>query len=172
VSDTIVSLLVIVLVFIGLPLCILWVRDRVKTTRWRRTHSPQTRIAERHAYEQRILQPDWACVERHLQRPVPQGLRDLYADRDLVTAQDLQYAMDHSISTFEALDEQAFADAKSWLGFEVVAFATTDAGDTIYLRLGSAEIDTVYLTHHDGGDTEIFAESAEEMLRVLRQRTG
>jgi hypothetical protein len=147
-------------------------RSSQETTRWRRAHSPERRIAERHAYEQRILQPDWACVERHLQRPVPQGLRDLYANRALVTAQDLQYAMDHSISTFEALDEQAFADAKSWLGFEVVAFATTNAGDTIYLRLGSAEIDTVYLTHHDGGDSEIFAESAEEMLRVLRQRAG
>jgi hypothetical protein len=86
--------------------------------------------------EQRILQPDWTCVERHLQRPVPQGLRDLYADRALVTAQDLQYAMDHSISTFEALDEQGFADARSWLGCAAIVFATTDAGDAIYLRPG------------------------------------
>jgi hypothetical protein len=97
-SDTIASVLVIALVFIGLPLFVVWVRDRAKTTRWRRAHSPETGIAERHAYEQRILQPDWACVERHLQRPVPQGLRDLYADRARVTAQDVQYAMAHSIS--------------------------------------------------------------------------
>ena len=171
-TDTIASVLVIGLIFVGLPLLILRVRDRATKVRRLRGDSPEARIAERQAYERRILQPDWASAERHLQRPVPQGLRDLYADRALVTAQDLQYTMDHSISTFEALDEQAFAYAQSWLGFAAVAFATNDAGDTIYLRPGSGEIDVVYLTHHDGGDTEVFAESAEEMLRVLRQRAG
>jgi hypothetical protein len=50
-----------------------------------------------------------------------------------------------------------------------VAIATTDFDDAVYLRVGAAEADTVYLTHHDGGDTEVFAESLGEMLATLKQ---
>ena len=31
------------------------------------------------------------------------------------------------------------------------------------------EGDHVYVTHHDGGDTEVFAESVGEMLATLKQ---
>jgi hypothetical protein len=79
--------------------------------------------------------------------------------------------MGHSISTFDALDEQAIADNTAWLAVRAIAFATTDAGDPIYLRSGPPEADKVYVTYHDGGDTEILAESVSEMLEVLRQRS-
>lgn len=38
----------------------------------------------------------------------------------------------------------------------------------IYLRPGSGEADTVYITYHDGGDTEVFAESVAAMVEKLR----
>ena len=72
-------------------------------------------------------------------------------------------------SLFEPLDEVAIADATAWLGFEAVTFATTDAGDSIYLRPGSSEANSVYLTHHDGGDTEVLAATVDEMLQALRE---
>lgn len=168
-SDTIPTVLAIALIFVGLPLLILRIRDGVSRVQRDHRNPPETQAAARHAYEQRILRPDWECVERHLQRPVPQALRDLYADRALVISRDLQYSTDFSISTFETLDEQAIAEDTAWLEPEAVVFATTDTGDPIYLRSGSSESDTVYVTYHDGGDTEIFATSVAQMLQVLRQ---
>lgn len=168
-SDTITTVLAIALILVGLPLLILSLRDRGSRVQRDRRNRPETQAAARRAYEQRILRPDWERVERHLQRPVPQALRDLYADRALVTSGDIQYSMDHSISTFEPLDEQAIADATAWLDVKGVVFATTDTGDPIYLRSGSSEGTAVYLTYHDGGDTEVLATSVAQMLQVLRQ---
>jgi hypothetical protein len=38
----------------------------------------------------------------------------------------------------------------------------------VYLRVGPAETDTIYVYHQDGGDTEKFTESVPEMLAALR----
>ena len=171
-GSTTATVVAIILLFVGLPVLILWIIDRGRSRKRLRKHPPAAQIAERQAHERRILNPDWACVERRLQRPAPQALRDLYADHALITRRDLPYADDHMISTFEALDEQAIQDATRWLGFDAVAIATTDLGDAVYMRPGAADADTVYLTHHDGGDTEVFAESVSEMLATLKQTNG
>jgi hypothetical protein len=36
------------------------------------------------------------------------------------------------------------------------------------LRPGGSEADTVYITHHDGSDTEAFAESIAAMVERLK----
>ena len=167
-GDTTKSVIGLVALFIGLPLLILWLRDRVSRAVGRRRNPPEKIAADRRAYEERILRPDWAFYERHLQRAAPPALRELYADQALVTAQGLDYSDSDRISTFAALDEQELIDTRSWLGFDVVAIATSDFGDSIYLRPGSSETDTVYITHHDGGDTEVFAESVAAMVERLR----
>lgn len=171
-NDTITSVLAILLIFVGLPLVILKLRDRANRVLRDHRSPPEKQAVIRQAYEQRILRPDWDYVERYLQRPAPRALRDLYADYVLVTSRDVQYSVDHAISTFEALDERAIADTTAWLAVKAVAFATTDMGDPVYLRSGPSEPDKVYVTYHDGGDTEILAESVSAMLEVLRQRTG
>jgi hypothetical protein len=159
-ANTAITLLALVLMFIGLPVLILRIIDRTRKA---------SHAANREAYERRILTPDWPCVERQLRRPAPQALRDLYADRRLITQRDLVYDDDRVMSTFEPLDEQAIADTRQWLGFEAVAIATTDFGDTVYLRSGAGEVDAVYLAHHDGGDIEIVAESVIQMHETLTQ---
>src|SRR5689334_5847412 len=96
---------VIVLLFIGLPLVILVARDRM--ARARRDH-PATRlraVADHQEHERRTLAPDWACVERHLQRPAPRALRELYADRKLMLQRDIRFSTECTISRFEPLDE-------------------------------------------------------------------
>jgi hypothetical protein len=168
-ANTVITVLAVGLLFIGLPVLILRIKDRRRNARSLRDHPPASRTAERQVYAQRILTPDWACVERHLGRPVPPALRDLYADRELITRRDLRYTNEQAFSTFEPLDEQAILDSRRWLGFEAVAIATTEFGDAFHLRPGAAEKDTVYLTHHDGGDTESFAESVTQMLAALRE---
>ena len=151
------TVLEIVIVFVGLPLIIVRLLDRTRRARGAGDESG------------RVLTPDWASVERCLRRPVPQALRDLYCERPLITRRDLSYSDDRMISAFEPLDAQAMLDATRWLGFEAAVIATSDCGDAIYLRAGTSEPDTVYLTHHDGGDTEVFAESVAQMLATLRR---
>jgi hypothetical protein len=168
-GDTVTTVLVLVLLFIGLPVSLLRIIDRRRTNREWHRDSSASQVAEREAYERRILAPDWACVERHLRRLPPQALRDLYADRRLVTQRDLEYDDARLVSTFEPLDEGAMVDTSRSLGFDAVVIATTDFGDTVYLRPGATEADTLYVAYHDGGDTEVFAESIGQMLVVLRQ---
>ena len=168
-QDQFVSVLIIALIFVGLPVVILATKDRITRARQNRPSQSSRDAAQRAAYEERILKPDWACVARHLRRPVPRALRDLYADRSLVTVRDRSYSMDYSLSSFEALDEQGMTDARAWLGFEAVAFASSQEGDAIYLRPGPSEADVVYLTHHDGGETEVFAATLQQMVDTLRR---
>jgi hypothetical protein len=159
----------IAVIFIGVPMLILVLRDRIRRAWRERPGREAARAGERQVYKRRILEPDWPCVERHLRRPVPDALRQLYADTTLVTSRDLRYSMEESISTFEPLDEQGMRDAQAWLGFEAVAVATTADGDSIYLRPGSSDPNVVYVTRHDGGDTELFAETLEGMVETLRR---
>jgi len=167
--DGILSVLVIVVIFVGLPIALLVTKDRIARARRNRTAELSRIAVERRTYERRILTPDWSCVERHLRRPVPPALRELYADLSLVMRRDFRYSTDYALSTFEALDEQGMADGKEWLGFEAVAFASTQEGDLIYLRPGPSEGDTLYLTHHDGNETEVFAATLQGMLDTLRR---
>ena len=100
---------------------------------------------------------------------MPSALRELYADHALITRRDLPWSDDQTISAFEPLDEEAIQEATLALGFDAVPIATTDFGDVVYLRPGAAERDAVYVTYHDGGDTEVFAESIEAMKAALQR---
>ncbi len=162
------TIVVIVAVLFGLPFLILWLRDRVNDARWRRHNPPEKIAAERRAYEERILHPNWEFYERHLQRPAPQALRDLFADHPLIVSQGIDYSEEECINAFGALDEQGLIESRPWLGFDAVAIATSDFGDPIYFRPGPAESDTVYVTHHDGGDTEELAPDVAIFLQRLR----
>ena len=168
VTGTVTTVVFMISLYFGLALLILWVRDRVSSALHQKRNSPEKVAAERAAYEKRILRPDWTFYERHLVRPAPAALRDLYADRTLVTSQGLEYSDLEYITTFDALDEQGLLDARPWLGFDAVPIATGQFGDPIYLRPGPSEIDVLYITHHDGGDTEVFAESVTAMVETLR----
>ena len=143
----------------------LLIRDYLR----RRRHPPVQRAAERTELEAQILRPDWVFYERHLQRPAPVALRELYADRDLVTDGGLKYGKRDALSTFNPLAESELIDTRELLGFDIIAFATSDCGDPIYPRPGAAEPDTDFITYHDTNETKLFAESVAVMLETLRQ---
>ena len=166
-NDSVPTVLAIGLIFVGLPILLLVLRDRAAASQRSRA-----RAAEQQSHDRRLLNPDWANVERHLQRPVPPALRELYADRALVTGRDLRWSEDRMISAFEPLDEEAILDAARTFGFPAVPIATTDFGDLVYLRPGAAEGDVVYVTYHDGGDTEVFADSVAAMVATVRKGNG
>ena len=136
----------------------------------RRRRDAKKDAVERKAIEERLLRPDWEFYERHLQRPAPAALRELYADRALVTTCGLAYGKGDAISTFNPLDEEGLLDTRDLVGSDVVPFATSDCGDPIYLRPGAAESDRVYIAYHDDpGSSEVLAESVAVMLERLRK---
>ena len=162
------TIAVLVVLLIGVPMLVLLIRDRVENVLSRHRNSPEKLEAERRAYEVRLQNPDWAFFERHLERAVPQALRDLFANHRTIVAQSVDYGGEDVISTFGALDEQELIDSRSWLGFDVVPIATSDFGDPIYLRPGATESNAVYITCHDGGGTTQLAPDVEAFLRRLR----
>lgn len=137
----------------------------------RRRHSPEKEKAEREAMEKQILSPDWTFYERHLQRPVPSVLRELFADRELVTSCDLKFSKGIGISTFNPLNEDNLIETSGELGFDVVPFATSDCGDAVFLRPGTDQPDAVYIAYHDDPEKGIvvLADSVAEMLEKLRK---
>jgi hypothetical protein len=157
-------------VMIGLPS--LWFALLGRFRIFRDQVSLEGSAAERQATEALILQPNWEFYERHLERSAPAALRTLYADRKLVTRCALAYASGVGINTFVPLDERGLLDTCELLGYGIVPFALSDCGDPIYLRPGATEPDIVYITYHDGGDTEVLAESVDAMLVELRLANG
>ena len=131
-------------------------------------HRTVQRVDDRRACEARIANPDWTFYESHLQRPAPAALRELYSDRELVLTNGTEYDENHDISTFEPLDEAALVDTHEIFGFDVVPIANSD-GDIIYLRPGPTETDAVFITYHDGGDTEQLAPDVSAFLQRLRE---
>lgn len=136
---------------------------------WRRRHPPADEIAKSKAFERRLLNPDWNFYEKHLQRPAPPALRDLFADHALITACALNFADGTGISSFNPLDAESLLTGGDGTPHDLIPIAISDCGDAIYLRPGTAETDTVYITYHDEEKTEVFAPSVAEMVRKLRE---
>ena len=153
----------IIIAIVGLAAFILKVVDRLGVALWRRRNPSEKLETDRKALEERLTIPDWDFYESHLQRPAPKTLREIYTRRWLITGAKRLHCCGFEIC-FEPLDAQALCDI---FEIEVVPIATTDFGDPIYLRPGPMEGDIVYITYHDGGDTEVFAKSVDEMLAKI-----
>ena len=60
-------------------------------------------------------------------------------------------------------------DNHAEIGHDIVPFATSGCGDSIFLRPGPNEPDTVYIAYHDDpGYVEVFADSVTEILEKAR----
>ena len=125
--------------------------------------------AKRQSFEAALQQPNWSFYEHHLQRPAPASLRALYADEKLITSTPLNYSDDCCVNTFEPLNENSLYEGAEDASLPVVIIATTSFGDPIYLKPGPTESDAVYVTYHDGGDTEILADSVSGFVYRLKQ---
>ncbi len=158
---------IVAAVFFGGLFFTLLLRDYL----WRRKHPPEEEAAKRKALEARLLSPDWAFYEQHLQRPAPTALRGLFADRRLVTSRGLKFSKSDGISTFNPLDKDSLVDIADPVGFEIVPFATSDCGDAIFLRPGKDEPDTVFIAYHDdpGKGLVVLAGSVGAMVEKLRK---
>lgn len=79
----------------------------------------------------------------------------------------MQSEFSEVIDALEPLDARSLVDDVDGRGI-VVPIARTDAGDPIYMRAGAGEADAVYITHHDGSDTQVLAVSVDAFVTALR----
>ena len=154
---------VYLLVVFGAAVLALMARDRFKAARWRRRNPPARIAEERRRFERRLVAPDWLFYAEHLQRPVPAALVSWFTNAKGVTQ---TYAFDDYLIDFAPIDRDALLDA--WVVPGIVAFAESD-GDPIYLKPGTGADESVFITFHDGGDTELLARSVEQFLTSLKE---
>jgi hypothetical protein len=157
-----------IVALIAIAVCFCWVNDRFMQVMWRWRNPPEKLDAERRALEARIANPDWAFYERHLQRPAPASLRDLYSDQRLLLSGGTDYDENHRISSFQPLDRAGLVETRDLLGFDVVPIADSE-GDLIYLRPGPAEKDAIYVLYHDGSENEELADDVSVFMGKVRQ---
>ena len=112
--------------------------------------------------ESRVRAPDWGFLESQLQRPVPPALQALFRS-NFISAPALYFGETYlflSPIDCAALDE-------NWVLRGVVPFAYSEA-DPIYLKPGPTTANAVFITYHDGNDTEELAPSIEAFTAGLR----
>lgn len=159
-------LYIVVLVALAVGFC--WVNDHFTDVMWRWRNPPEKLDAERRAREARIASPDWAFYERHLQRPAPASLRELYSDQRVILSRGFDYDENHRISSLQPLDPSGLVETRDLLGFDVVPIADSE-GDMIYLRPGPNERDAVYILYLDGSETEELADDVSVFVARVRK---
>ncbi len=166
-NDSMNEKIILMVVPAAAVVIILLLKDRISVALRRRRSPPEKVEAEIRA---RLLQTDWAFYERHLQRPVPAALRELYSDTALLTTCLSYRGKREGISSFEPLNESYLLDTHDEIGYDIVPFATSGCGDPIYLRPGAKQPDTVYIAYHDDpGNVEIFADSVAQLLEKAKE---
>jgi SMI1 / KNR4 family (SUKH-1) len=138
------------------------------------------RAAEWASHVAEVQRPRWDTVEALLGHPVPDVLRALYADRDLLASSQLlvldpALGSEHDeawwISQFTPADERALVPELESIPPGAFTFACNEFGDPYYVRLGELPDGDgpVMVHHHDGGDTELVAPSLRAFLSWCRQ---
>jgi len=171
-NDTTITILFLIGIFVALPIGLLFLRDRISDFLWTKRNPPEKMEAERKEYEMKILSPDWSFYEKHLSRAVPEKLKELWSDSHLVTNGGFDYDEENWISTFNPLTEASLIENKEVFEKEIVPILTTEFGDPVYLKPGEAEKNRLYITFHDGGDTQVFEEDIDLFLEKLKSQPG
>lgn len=147
---------------LGIAVLILKLNDLISSLIWRLRNPPAKLASQRLEYEKRLHSPDWTFYEQHLQRSAPNALRAVYLSEELLSRP--HYFQDCYLA-FSPIDTTALAEA--WVLPNVVPFAESE-GDPIYLKPGVHSENEVFITYHDGGDTELLATSVETFIAGLR----
>ena len=157
------AILLLILSVILLAIAVCWLWDRT-------TLGPQKPWSQEE-YDQRLLNPDFAAVERHFGCMIPPAIRELYADSELVLKKDFlirptnasEGADDFVIAYFVPADVEGM---ESWWPAQDRKFiiADTGCGDPYYVELSLRQPDPmpVYVSYHDFGDTLKVSDSLEE----------
>lgn len=121
-----------------------------------------------------LLSPDWEFYQRHLSRKVPDGLRNLYADQNIVSRLSIPFQgkeNEWEITAFVPISKDELFEFEHQDGLPehpLVPLATTDLGDPIYLKPGPTESDAVWIWEHELQKSYKLADSPEEFIEKLQ----
>lgn len=156
---------------------LLWVRDRLSAPR---EPTPAELAARERTYRARLLAPNWSAIEAQPGAgPIPDTLRELYQDRDLLLSTNLDVVDPElhggeeavwSVDRFCPADREALAEQWEELPRGSFTFAECD-GDPYYVVLGKSGSDggPVYHLFHDGGETVTVAPTLATFLTCCRE---
>ena len=148
----------------------------------RRLRLAAEEVAAQETRRDRLLNPDWDAYERMTGHRVPPVVRQLYADVELITAEDLvvtvpgrpESPLAWEIAGFEPVHRGGVDE--SWVAVPATAFhfASNWYGDPYYVMLGERPDGDgrVYVRFHDGDDLELVAPSLAEFLSWPRHRAA
>lgn len=142
---------------------LLFGRDRAAAALWKRRNPPQVRAARDQAFRLRLMAPNWDLLASTLRRPVPDALVRWFGQPERVGS---YYYFDGLYVAFLPIDRAALSEQLAYV--DVLPFAHSD-GDLIHLAAGEHSPDAVFITYHDGGDTEQLAPSVESFLQRLKE---
>ncbi|MCP4712604.1 MAG: hypothetical protein GY869_28600 [Planctomycetes bacterium] len=137
--DAILLILFVLGIYIGLPILILWLRDKMEAKRNRL--SPQEVEKRRRRYQERLLNPDFDALERYYGHPLPRAIKDLYEDQEELFRQDFKVAEStdtheldrYTILRYHPADMESLSEA--WSGCEeYFAFASDSLGNTYMIK--------------------------------------
>ena len=176
-DNTVVPIVLIVLV-LPLAIGILLVRDRYRA--WRRQKTPEQRAAAREDLVRRLRKAEWAAIERALGRPIPSGLKRLYADttwtsgdefRVLSPFDEAETIEERSTIVLSPATVESLARLDS-IDVDVFQFGTDQFGDPYCVQLFElSDGDGAVFLHMLDGDSVIrVADSLGDFLRWPRQR--
>ena len=152
-------------VLIGTGILVLTMSDAASALVRRVRNPPAVLEARREAFEIRTRSPDWNLYEAHLERSVPQALTELFCSKYL-SAPALYF---NDMRLFLApIDASALQE--NWIAPGMLPFAYSEA-DPIYLRPGAAASNAVFITYHDGNDTEQLSPTIEAFAATIRAAT-
>jgi SMI1/KNR4 family protein SUKH-1 len=164
------AILLLILSVILLAIAVCWLWDRI-------TLGPQKPWSQEE-YDQRLLNADFEALERHFGCNIPQAIRELYADSELILKKALQVRPPQAREDMEEFYVAFFvpADARqseSWWPPEDRKFVIADTGhgDPYYVELSLRQPDSlpVYVHYHDFGDTLKVSDSLEEFIESCRR---
>jgi len=84
--ETLKLILLLLAIYLGLPLLIVWANDKI----FHRFPSKAKIEEYSRRFKERLLNPNFAAVEAHFKRPVPEELKKLYADKNEILRGDFE----------------------------------------------------------------------------------
>lgn len=139
---------------------------------WDRVTLGPNKPESQEEYNRRLLNPDFAALERHFGCTIPQAIRDLYADSELILKKDLLIRSGNEEFEIDYFTPADVEGAESWWPAEQRKFilADTGFGDPYYVELSLTQPNPlpVYVLYHDGGDTFKVTDSLEEFVARCR----
>lgn len=157
----------VILLFIVLPVLLLWLRDRL-CNRW---PSPSEIEEINRRFKERRLNPDFATIEAHFNHRFPEALRQLYNNKEEILRHDFEVIAPESatppscwyIAYYQPADMENICDA--WPGREAFYPFADDGGGNGYLVDPTLSDPPVLFHDHDTGELVRVAERASEFLK-------